>query len=69
MRASEAPGVGEMRIAVAQRVGLPLKIAAKIDPADRASFEREIAPLLRDPLVEFLGEVPDARPPPARLER
>jgi glycosyltransferase involved in cell wall biosynthesis len=47
----------DVAIAVAKRLGLPLRIAAKVDPADRAYFEREIQPLLDHPLVEFLGEV------------
>jgi glycosyltransferase involved in cell wall biosynthesis len=49
----------DLAIAVARRTGLRLKIAAKIDPADRAWVEREIAPLLDDPLVEFVGEIDD----------
>jgi glycosyltransferase involved in cell wall biosynthesis len=44
-------------IAVAERCGMPLKIAAKIDRADRDYFQREIEPLFRKPCVEFLGEV------------
>jgi glycosyltransferase involved in cell wall biosynthesis len=50
----------DLAIAVAKRVGLPLRIAAKVDAADRSYFEREIEPLLRHPLIEFLGEVNDA---------
>jgi glycosyltransferase involved in cell wall biosynthesis len=44
-------------IAIAQRLGLELKIAAKVDPADRAYFDAVIAPLLREPLVEYVGEI------------
>ena len=44
-------------IAIATACGLPLRIAAKVDPADRDYFEREIAPLLDHPLVEFVGEI------------
>jgi glycosyltransferase involved in cell wall biosynthesis len=44
-------------IEIAQRTGIRLKIAAKIDPIDRAYFEREIEHLLDDPLVEFVGEI------------
>lgn len=44
-------------IEVARRVGLPLKIAAKIDPADRLWAERNFLPLLDTPGVEYLGEV------------
>jgi glycosyltransferase involved in cell wall biosynthesis len=44
-------------IAIAQRLGMDLKIAAKVDPVDRAYFEAVVAPLLREPLVEFVGEI------------
>jgi glycosyltransferase involved in cell wall biosynthesis len=44
-------------IAIAKRVGMPLKIAAKIDAADAAFFREDIRPLLDHPLIEFLGEV------------
>jgi glycosyltransferase involved in cell wall biosynthesis len=46
-------------ITIAQRAGLPLKIAAKIYPEERAYFQERIAPLLRASrsFVEFLGEV------------
>ena len=37
-----------------------MKIAAKIDNADRAYFREEIKPLLADPLIEFVGEIDDA---------
>ena len=44
-------------IAIARAVGLPLKIAAKVDRADEAYFRREIAPLLDQPGIEFIGEI------------
>ncbi|HZQ61787.1 MAG TPA: glycosyltransferase family 4 protein [Casimicrobiaceae bacterium] len=45
---------------IAARAGLPLRIAAKIDPADAAYFHREIEPLLaRAENVEFIGEIDD----------
>ncbi len=47
-------------IAIARRAGLPLKIAAKIDPVDRAYFHAQIEPLLRTADVEFVGEIGDA---------
>lgn len=50
----------DIAIAVARQLGLPLKIAAKIDRPDRDYVEREIRPLLAHPLVEFIGEVSDA---------
>jgi glycosyltransferase involved in cell wall biosynthesis len=50
----------DLAIEIARRAGLPLKIAAKIDPIDREYFERTVAPLLDDPLVEFVGEIGEA---------
>ena len=47
-------------IEVAKRVGMPLRIAAKVDPADRAYFETQIERLLEHPLVEYVGEITDA---------
>jgi glycosyltransferase involved in cell wall biosynthesis len=44
-------------IAIARAVGLPLKIAAKVDRADEAYFRLEIAPLLDQPGIEFIGEI------------
>ena len=44
-------------IAIAKACGTRIKIAAKVDRADRAYFDRDIAPLLDDPLVEFVGEI------------
>jgi len=43
-------------VEIAVRAGMPLKIAAKIDKADREYFDH-IKPLLNHPLVEFIGEV------------
>src|SRR3954470_15019697 len=43
-------------IAIARQVGLPLQIAAKVDPVDSAYHETEIVPLLQDPLIQFVGE-------------
>ncbi len=46
-------------IEIAIRVGMPLKIAAKVDVPDQGYFEREIEPLLSHPLVDFIGEITD----------
>jgi glycosyltransferase involved in cell wall biosynthesis len=46
-------------IEIARRVGIPLKIAAKVDPVDKDYFESVISPLLSDSLVEFVGEIGD----------
>jgi len=43
-------------IEIAIRAGMPLKIAAKVDKADREYFE-QIKVLLNHPLVEYIGEV------------
>jgi glycosyltransferase involved in cell wall biosynthesis len=48
-------------IAIATACGQPLRIAAKVDPADREYFEREIRHLLDNPLVEFIGEISEAQ--------
>jgi glycosyltransferase involved in cell wall biosynthesis len=47
-------------IAIAIAAGIPLKIAAKVDNADREYFERDIRPLLSHPLIEFIGEIGDS---------
>ena len=44
-------------IRIARRAGIPLKIAAKVEAADRAYFESEIEPLLEGGGVEFIGEI------------
>jgi glycosyltransferase involved in cell wall biosynthesis len=44
-------------IEIANRAGMPLKIAAKIDNADREYYETVIKPLMSDPNVEFIGEI------------
>jgi glycosyltransferase involved in cell wall biosynthesis len=44
-------------IEIARRTGMPLQIAARIDPIDQRYFESEIEPLLSDPLIEFVGEI------------
>jgi len=47
-------------IEIAQRAGLPLRIAAKVDDADRDYFRTAIEPLLRAPEIEFVGEIGEA---------
>jgi glycosyltransferase involved in cell wall biosynthesis len=46
-------------IRIAGRCGMKIKIAAKVDSADREYYEREIAPLMELPYVEFIGEIAD----------
>jgi glycosyltransferase involved in cell wall biosynthesis len=46
-------------IEIAKQAGMPLKIAAKVDRADRRYFKREIEPLLNVSGVQWLGEISD----------
>ena len=48
-------------IQIATACGRRLRIAAKIDAADRDYFERDIRHLLDHPLVEFIGEIDEAQ--------
>ena len=41
-------------------MGIPLRLAAKVDPADQEYFEAAIEPLLDHSLIEFIGEIGDA---------
>jgi glycosyltransferase involved in cell wall biosynthesis len=44
-------------IQIARTLGIPLKIAAKVDKVDEAYFRERIAPLLDQPGVEYIGEI------------
>jgi glycosyltransferase involved in cell wall biosynthesis len=46
-------------ISIARALGIPLKIAAKVDRADAVYFKTEIEPLLKGGGVEFIGEIND----------
>jgi glycosyltransferase involved in cell wall biosynthesis len=46
-------------IRVAIRSGLPLKIAARVDPSDAEFFQRFVKPWLDHPLVEWIGQQDD----------
>ncbi len=50
-------------IEIAIRSGTKLKMAAKVDHADRDYFDKQIAPLLDHPLVEYIGEIGDQDKP------
>ncbi|MCK0509881.1 glycosyltransferase family 4 protein [Aromatoleum buckelii] len=47
-------------IEVARRIGMPLRIAAKVAPVDQRYFDEQIEPLLAQPHVEYLGEIAEA---------
>jgi glycosyltransferase involved in cell wall biosynthesis len=44
-------------IRIASRAGIPLQIAAKVDPVDREYFKTTVEPLLDQADVEFIGEI------------
>jgi glycosyltransferase involved in cell wall biosynthesis len=48
-------------IDVALAAGVPLTLAGRIDPLERAFFEREVRTRLDRPRVRFIGEVGDKR--------
>lgn len=50
-------------IEIATRAGIPLRMAAKVDHADREYFHKVIEPMLDHPLVEFIGEIDDSAKP------
>ena len=50
-------------IAIAKAVGLPLKLAAKIDDDDRAWFHREIEPQIDGNRVDYVGEISETEKP------
>ncbi len=55
-----APEKGiDRAIRIAQHCGVPLKIAAKVDRVDREYFDEQIAPLIKAPLIEYIGEITD----------
>jgi glycosyltransferase involved in cell wall biosynthesis len=56
-----APEKGVDRaIRIAERCGMPIKIAAKVDRADLDYYNEVIRPLIDDyPLAEFIGEIND----------
>jgi glycosyltransferase involved in cell wall biosynthesis len=48
----------DLAIAIAARIGMPLKIAAKVDRVDQVYWEKEICPMVdAHPDVEFIGEI------------
>jgi glycosyltransferase involved in cell wall biosynthesis len=44
-------------IEIATRVGMEIRIAAKVDKVDQDYFDNEIKPLLNHPLVSYSGEI------------
>ncbi len=50
-------------IRIARKIGMPLKIAAKIDRVDQDYFNQVIRPMLDGPGVELVGEINDSEKP------
>src|SRR5258706_15136297 len=44
---------------MAEHCGVTLKIAAKIDRADRDYYDEQIKPMMNSPHVEYAGEIND----------
>ena len=44
-------------ILAAKKLGMPLKIAAKVDQVDQVYFDTTIQVLLDDPLIDYIGEI------------
>lgn len=59
-RVSDEKGV-DRAIAIASAVGMPLKIAAKVDKTDQGYFDRVIKPLLQPGRIEYIGEIDERR--------
>jgi glycosyltransferase involved in cell wall biosynthesis len=47
----------DLAVEIAKRVGLPLRVAAKIDPLDEEYWREVIQPLFRREGIEFIGEL------------
>jgi len=55
-RISPEKGI-EQAIEIAIASGMPLRIAAKIDPNDQHFYETKVKPLLTHPLIDYIGEI------------
>lgn len=47
----------DLAIEIAIRADMEIKIAAKVDKADKEYFEEKIKPMLAHPLVSYIGEI------------
>ena len=57
-----APEKGiDRAIRIAEHCGVPLKVAAKVDNADREYYEEKIKPMMQSANVEFIGEIKDSQ--------
>ncbi len=51
----------DLAIDLAKKVGIPIKLAAKVDVVDRAYFDSVIKPRLSSPDVEYIGEINESQ--------
>jgi glycosyltransferase involved in cell wall biosynthesis len=57
-----APEKGiDRAIRIAQHCGVPLKVAAKVDKADREYYDQQIHPMMKAANVEYVGEINDTQ--------
>jgi glycosyltransferase involved in cell wall biosynthesis len=47
----------DLAIEIARRVGMPLRIAAKVDKVDREYFDSVVRPLIDGAGIEYIGEI------------
>jgi glycosyltransferase involved in cell wall biosynthesis len=50
----------EQAIEIAKRTGIPLRVSAKVDRADKDYFNDVVQPLFKNPLIEFVGEISES---------
>jgi glycosyltransferase involved in cell wall biosynthesis len=50
----------DLAVQAAMKAGRPLKMAGRIDAADKSYFESEIRPSLDSELIEFVGEIEES---------
>jgi len=48
-------------IEISRRLNMPLKVAAKIDEADRTYFETQVQHLFNHPTIEYVGEIGESQ--------
>jgi len=50
----------EQAVEIAKRTGIPLRVSAKVDRADKDYFNDVVQPLFKNPLIEFVGEISES---------
>jgi glycosyltransferase involved in cell wall biosynthesis len=47
----------DVAIKIARKIGIPLKLAAKVDALDKSYWEAVVKPMLAPPDIEYIGEI------------